>query len=202
VKGYQLGKGEYIEIEPRRLRASRSKMRPFPADLRRMWPISSRVDKPENRSNLRGRCRFDRLDNGRIVAAARAANKRARAAYLPNLGTWFGASSGGGPKTDTAPKRKPRRAGASRKEKAPREEHMSRRSDTIPKHKSRKARIAEAPRPAVWVLRRAGTCHDPPSGRSWPTDQRRTCRLVRLSCNHPCPILFFSACCSCREASG
>jgi non-homologous end joining protein Ku len=48
VKGYQLGKGEYIEIEPRRLRASRSKMRPFPADLRRMWPISSRIDKPEN----------------------------------------------------------------------------------------------------------------------------------------------------------
>jgi hypothetical protein len=27
--------------------------------------------------------------------------------------------------------------------------------------------------------RRAGTCHDPPGGRSWQTDQPRTCRPVR-----------------------
>jgi hypothetical protein len=50
VKGYQVGKGEYIEIElSKSLRPSGSKeMRPFPADLMLMWPISSRVSKPEN----------------------------------------------------------------------------------------------------------------------------------------------------------
>jgi hypothetical protein len=36
--------------------------------------------------------------------------------------------------------------------------------------------------PCVLVMREfdgRGTCHDPLGGRSWPTDQRRTCRLVR-----------------------
>jgi hypothetical protein len=32
--------------------------------------------------------------------------------------------------------------------------------------------------------RRAGTCHDPLGGRSWPTDQRRSCRLVRCAHRH------------------
>jgi SOS response associated peptidase (SRAP)/Ku70/Ku80 beta-barrel domain len=85
IKGYEVGKGEYIEIEPELAISGpiiatdanelvadihdrmpvilppsdharwlgdeadpRDLLRPFPADLMRMWPISARVNKPEN----------------------------------------------------------------------------------------------------------------------------------------------------------
>ena len=44
VRSFQLANGEMLGDEP----DPRELMRPFPAEPMRMWPISTRVNKPEN----------------------------------------------------------------------------------------------------------------------------------------------------------